>query len=309
MTIPKAIVTIHPYAPYMDEILAHPAVEAIRLNTVMPLSESYEDALQRLKTRAEAYGKKLWLDLKCRQLRVKTYGIPPFTEIELTHKISVHTPVRAYFSNGEEYATVLKVDGNRLIMQEGPKRMVGPGESVNIPDPSLKIEGFFTETDMNYIEAAKKVGLHDYMLSFIEFAQDIKNLYAIDEKAQVIAKIESVKGMNFVKNMYSDIASTFPKRIRLMAARGDLYIELEKPHHIISALENILKKDDTAVVASRILGSLAEGLEPNCADIGDLDNMMRMGYKHIMLGDDVCMHRDSVMSAIHIFEYMRQKYA
>ena len=85
---------------FIDEIVAHHLVSGIRLNTVMPLKDSKKDNLKRLQDLA-GY-KDLWIDLKCRQLRVKTYGIPPFTEVELSHTISVDTPTTAYFPGGKE---------------------------------------------------------------------------------------------------------------------------------------------------------------------------------------------------------------
>ena len=45
----KAIVTIPPYASYLQDIADHPVVEGLRLNTVMPIKESLEDMLTRLK--------------------------------------------------------------------------------------------------------------------------------------------------------------------------------------------------------------------------------------------------------------------
>ncbi len=93
-----------------------------------------------------------------------------------------------------------------------------------------------------------------------------------------------------------------------MAARGDLYAELKMPHDIIRAQELIAKKDESAIAASRIFTSLAYSLEPSCADIGDLDNLLRMGYKTVMLGDDVCMQRDSVMSALNLFGAIAERY-
>jgi len=298
---PKAIVTIPPYAPFIDEVLRHPSVSGIRLNTVMPVKDSLEDILKRLDEQAKKYNKELWVDLKCRQLRIKTYGVPPFTEIELTHNIQVNTPVKAYFSDGKETATVLKVEGNKLIMQEGPKRVVGPGESVNIPHYSLAVDGYFTDRDLEYIEAGKKIGMHNYMLSFVEQKADIEALYALDPDARVIEKIESRKGMDY-------IVGEWDGKTRLMAARGDLYLELGMPHYIIRALETIVQRDKNAVVASRIFNSLASSYEPSCEDITDVDNLLRMGYKTVMLGDDVCMHRDSVMSSLNLFKSIADKY-
>ncbi|MFH0798154.1 MAG: pyruvate kinase [Candidatus Woesearchaeota archaeon] len=295
----KAIVTMPPYAPFMDEVLRHPAVEGIRLNTVMPVSESLDDVISRMDSRARHYGKDLWIDLKCRQLRVKSFGVPPFTEIELTHSIKVDTPVTAYFSNGKESATVLKVNGNKLIMQDGPKRVIGPGESVNIPDPSLEVEGYFTDTDRRYIEAGLKSGCHNYILSFVEFQEDVDSLRRLDPLANIVAKIESVKGLDYVENSSG---------CRLMAARGDLYVEVKYPHQIIDAMESIVRKDPGAIVASRIFNSFERSLEPSCADIGDVDNMLRMGYRTVMFGDEICMQRDSVVSGLNLYRLMAERY-
>ncbi len=295
----NAIVTIPPYAPFIDEVVSHPIVSGLRLNTVMPIKGTLEDTLKRLQDKV--CEKDLWIDLKCRQLRVKNYGVPPFTEIELTHKISVETPVTAYFSDGKEHATVLEVDGNRLIMQEGPKRMVGPGESVNIPHSSLTIEGYFTDRDEEYIAAAKAVGLHRYMLSFVESAKDVELLRELDPQAEILAKIESLKGVQYVRKEWD-------KEARLMTARGDLYVEVRKPHDIIAVTEMMVKKDPTAIVASRIFPSFSQSYEPSCQDIGDVDNLLRMGYQTLMLGDDVCMKRDSVMSALNLLKEMGERY-
>ncbi|MFH0701542.1 MAG: pyruvate kinase [Candidatus Woesearchaeota archaeon] len=302
----SAIVTIPPYAPFIEEVLRHPVVSGLRLNTVMPLKGTFEENLQRLYDTANSQDKDLWIDLKCRQLRVKNFGVPPFTEIELTHQISVDTPVTAYFSDGREQATVLQVDGNRLIMQEGPKRVIGPGESVNIMHPSLSIEGFFTGTDVQYIEAAKKIGMHKYMLSFVEQVSDVEELLKLDSQAEIVEKIESEKGLNYVCNEWNQ-KSELKGKTHLMAARGDLYVELSKPHYIIRAIEDIVKADPKAIVASRIFSSLGQGLEPSCADIGDVSNLLRMGYKNLMLGDEVCQRRESVISALNLLYAMVRK--
>lgn len=297
----RAITTIPPYAPYLDEVLKHPAVAGIRLNTVMPVKESYEDLLKRLNDRAKNFGKDLWIDLKCRQLRIKTFGVPPFTEIELSHEIEVYTPCKAYFSSRSDSATVLQVDGNRLIMQEGPRRVVGPGESVTIVHPTLRVKGYLTDTDKKYIEAGNKVGIGNYMLSFVERQSDVEEFKKYNANSQVVLKIESQKGLDYVSHEYNG-------NCRLMAARGDLYMQLHWPHLIIEGLEKILEKDKDAIIASRLLESLSESPEPRCEEISDMDNLLRMGYRTVMFGDEVCMKRDSIVSALNLFSAIAEKY-
>ena len=107
--------------------------------------------------------------------------------------------------------------------------------------------------------------------------------------------------MSYVKNQWAGES-------RLMAARGDLYVELSKPHEIIDAVETILKKDKDAIVASRLFNSFSHSLEPTCSDISDVDNLLRMGYKTFMLGDDICMRRESLLSALNLFSAMAERY-
>src|SRR5512140_956870 len=109
----------------------------------MPLRETPRQVLQRLRS----YDQPRWVDLKGRQLRVVGAAIPPYTEVRLSHRIQVKTPTDAYFSDGSERVRIAAVDEDRLILADGPRRLIGPGESVNIPEPSLSIEGTLTETD------------------------------------------------------------------------------------------------------------------------------------------------------------------
>ncbi len=295
----KAIVTIPPYAPFIKEVAKHPIVSGVRLNTVMPIKQgTLEETLKRIQV--EIKDKDLWIDLKCRQLRVVGYWSPPFTEVTLSHTIEVDTPVTAYFRDGIERATVLEVDGNKLIMQDGPRRIIGPGESVNIIHPSLKIDGYFTDTDLKYIETAKDLGIKTLMLSFVEGAEDKGALQQIYPDAIIVEKIESQKGMDYVRERW--------KSDRLMAARGDLYIEVNRPHEIINAVETIVNKDPQAIAASRIFPSLAQSGEPTSQDIGDVDSLMRMGYRTFMFGDEICMGRESILAGLNLLEAMAEEY-
>ncbi|MBI4147663.1 hypothetical protein HY490_00055 [Candidatus Woesearchaeota archaeon] len=294
----NAIATVPPYAPFVKEVARHPVVSGIRLNTVMPVKEPLEDVLKRLQDFAGE--KTVWIDLKGRQLRTTSYATPPFTEVTISHAIDVKTPVMAYFGNGREAATLAGVNGNKLFFLDGPRRVVGPGESINIPDAGLVIHGGLTDGDKAYIEAARQVGNHHYMLSFVESKQDIDDLKKLDDNAIVVAKIESRKGLEYVREKFDNTS-------RLMAARGDLYIEIKRPHHILEAVETIVAKDPDAIAASRILSSLAISPEPLCEDISDVAYLTKTGYKTLMLGDEVCLRRESVIGALNLLEAIAER--
>jgi pyruvate kinase len=302
----KAIVTMPPYAPYLNEVLEHPIVLGIRLNTVMPVKESYEDLLKRLNEQTQKKGKEFWLDLKCRQLRIADFGVPPFTEIKLSHEIEVYTPCKAYFSDRAESATILEVNGNKLIMQDGPKRVVGPGESVTITHPTLEVKGYLTDCDKKYIEAGNKAGVNKYMLSFVESNNDIAEFRKYSKDSKIKLKIESQKGIDYVVHNYEPKKDS--EKAGLMAARGDLYMQLHWPHRLVEALETILEKDNNAIAASRLFSSLADNPEPKCEEVFDADSMLRMGYKTFMFGDEVCLKKESILSALNLFEAVSEKY-
>lgn len=299
----RAIVTVPPYAPFLAEVAAHPIVAGLRLNTVMPTK--HDEPLTALLSRLSSLGQPLWVDLKGRQLRVTQAAVPPFTEVKLSHRIRLHTPADAFFNDGKEHARVVAVDGDRLILLDGPRRFIGPGESVNIVDPSLQIEGSLTDTDRAYLQAMRDLGLRNVMLSFVEQHSDLGEVRELLPGAQLVLKIESRKGLDWTRDGFSEAkAATDDSPPRLLAARGDLYVEVYYPHNIVGALRRIITADHQAIAASRIFSSLSRGPNaiPDCADISDVAYLITLGYRTLMLGDEVCLRRDSVLAALNLLD-------
>jgi len=286
----RAIVTAPPYAPFLKELAAHPLVCGLRLNTVMPLADPPAAVLERL----SRLGPPLWVDLKGRQLRVTAAAVPPFTEVRLSHRIRVPVPADAFFHDGREHARVLAVDGDRLILEDGPRRVVGPGESVNIVHPDLEIEGTLTETDRAYLEAVREAKIVPrVMLSYTERPEDAAEVRGLLPGAELMLKIESRRGLAFA-------ATHGAAHGHLVAARGDLYVEVGKPHRIVGALRSVIAADPEAVAASRLFPSLARHPVPECAEIDDAAFLMALGYRTFLLGDEVCLRRESVLAALDL---------
>jgi len=327
----EVITTVNPHSDFLAELSVNKKVAGLRLNTVMPVKGTVRDQLKHL---MKYIGfKDLWIDLKCRQIRVsrgsefynkprkprsykidgktivcdpsdpRVYGdvvTPPWAVIKIDHKIKVDLsrgPIKVYFNDGYTVARLVEIiDGDQLVMLDGPERVVGAGESINIVDPSLEIEGFFTGLDEEYIREASSLGLHKYMLSFVEEDSDIEKVLALDPKAEIVAKIESERGLEWVRSGYKK----FKDNVRLMSARGDLYVEVTRPDKILMALKTIVDADPQAILASRILTSLRNGPRPTCSDITDVYAMLKMGYHNFMVGDDICFKRDSLFLALDI---------
>jgi pyruvate kinase len=287
----QVIPTAPPYADYLAEMASHPQVCGLRLNTVMPLREGPEEALRRLL----AFGKPVWVDLKGRQLRVVEAALPPFTEVRVSHPVRVHTPADVFFSDGAEHARLAAVDGDRLILESGPRRVVGPGESVNIVHPSLEISGTLTPTDRAYLETMRAMNLRQVMLSYVEAVSDLEEVRGLLPEAEILVKIETRKGLAFARRYGGSQG-------RLVAARGDLYVEVLKPHKIIPAMQEIVRADPQAIAASRILDSMAFNPVPVSAEIGDVAWLLSMGYRTFMLGDAVCFRRESLLEALNLLQ-------
>lgn len=283
----RVIASLPPYAEHRKYIIGHPLIDELRFNTIWDTDVTRDRLLQRLQE--ECQGKRLWIDLKARQLRVIENAYIPEAFARLNHRLRVDLPVEAHFRDYTAQVVEI-VEGDRLMFDRAPRIAVGRGQPLNITHPSLEIEGFLLDSDREYIEAAVQLGLHDYLLSFYEDWSDSAEVLAIDPRANIVAKIESQRGMQFVREKYAQL----PKkdRPRLMAARDDLWVHYRDQHAgYLPAVQDIALADTTAIVASRLLTSFENGgkLSPN--DLSDLELVLRMGYRTIMISDGLCLDR------------------
>lgn len=295
----RAIVTLPPYAPFAEEVARHPLVAGFRLNTVMPLAgETPRESLARL----SAVGRPLWVDLKGRQLRVLEAAVPPFTAVRVSHRLRVPTPCDVFFGDGREAARLLAVDGDRLVLDEGPRRVVGPGESVNVVHPGLEVEGTLTASDREYLAAMRGLGLTTAMLSFVEREEDVAELRAELPGATPMLKVESRRGLAFAGRHGATLG-------RLVAARGDLYVEVREPHRLVGALRDVIAADPEAVVASRLFPTLLRTPVPVASEVCDAAFLLALGYRTFLLGDEVCLRREPVLAALDLLAAVAREMA
>lgn len=296
------IATLSPHVSFQSMVVAHPSVEALRFNTINTTGGRTKEQVL-LDLVGLCGDKPLWLDLKTRQLRITKWGDPGFTTVDLSHRISVNLPTTIYFKDTQSQVVEI-VDGSRLILEDAPDRPVGAGEPVNILDPSLVVEGFLTADDWEYMALASAMGQHNYMLSFVEQTSDIAEVLSFDPEANIVAKIESRRGLEFARNEATCLAS-----VRLMAARDDLYTNMGREKiDILAAEQDIIAVDPDAIVASRILTSLDRAGEVTMNDLSDLHMLHMMGYRHFMLSDELCRNRHAFGEAAETFRRYTAQY-
>jgi hypothetical protein len=292
------IATLPPYAEHRRFIIEHPLVDELRFNSIWDLNVTCEELLRRL--REECGDKRLWIDLKARQLRIIENAWIPEAFAHINHKIQVDLPTDAHFRNYTARVVEI-VAGDRLIFDPAPRTAVGRGQPLNIIHPSLKIDGFLLESDRQYVVAAARLGMHNFLLSFYEGWEDSVEVLTLDPKANIVAKIESRRGMKFVRNEYNKLPKS--KRPRLMAARDDLWEHYrEQRAGYLPAVQDIVRADSKAIAASRILTSLENSGRPSSNDLSDLELLLRMGYRTIMLSDGLCLDRVAFMKTMSELE-------
>ena len=288
----EIIATIPPphMAAKVQNISNHPYVDAVRFNTGARSSAPPLETLEQLLELSR--GKKFWLDLKGRQLRISKWAVPTYGDIILNHKVSVDLPAQLVFRDGVQ-TTIVAIDGRKLFVDPPPPDAVGDGQAVNIRGDNLIIDGYLTQSDRAYINAARKLGINNIMLSFVEELSDVTSILNILPEAKIVLKIESEKGVDFVRKL-----DTLPENYNLMAARDDLFVNLDDRKTVYDATKQFISKDQRSIAASRILTSLVDQSMPSIGDLADLKILYDQGYRRFMLNDSLCFNSDAFERAM-----------
>lgn len=267
----------------IERMYSHPSIDGARYNVAVRTTHTPLAVLSYLQKIAEKYKKELWIDLKGRQLRINKWADPTYGDIELNHELEVDLPAKVFF-RGNEWSNLVAVEGNRIVVDPDPRHAIGAGQAINIIGKNLKIKGnYLTKTDEQFIEAAKRLNIHKYMLSFVEQEADLQTVRSLDPDSSLVLKIESSKGLTYIAQSY-----TGGRHGNLMAARDDMMINIgDNKVEMLNALEFIIQKDRDAIVASHIFTSLSTLGYLTMADISDLKLLHNIGYKHFMFSDDV----------------------
>ena len=263
----------------VQKVFQTPHISEVRFNTGVQTPYSIEETLEILKKLSIKYNKKLWIDIKGRQLRVTKWADPLYSCIEINHRVQVSYPAQIHFRNGDTVNITHIKEGNKLFVDPLPRQALGAGQSINIIAKDVEVDDYLTEKDKQYLNACKKLDLTHIMASFLESFDDLAQILHILPNAQIVSKIESLKGLSFISQY------TVPN---LMAARDDLYLQCGQNYSMLNCLKTIIEKDSGAICGSKIFLSLEKRNTVDFADFADLELMYNMGYRKFMLCDNVC---------------------
>ena len=288
----------------LHQIISSDEISGVRYNSGMVSPHTPEDTLSIIKVLTEGYGKKFWVDLKGRQVRITNWAQPDFANIEVNHELEIEGDAWVHFRDGTR-SLIKFVHGKVIYLDSPPDHAVGAGQSINVLGDNVKIKGYLTENDRAYIQAAKKLGIRSFMLSFVENQQDIDDVRAEfasgseqgptqdlvqnpPQELDFVLKIESPTGVRFISKMTGGASGTN----RLMAARDDLFVTIgEDKSTIIDDLKEIIFEDPDAILSSRMFTGIERYGNMTLSDITDIELMKEYGYKNFMLPDNLC-HRN-----------------
>lgn len=251
----------------------------------------------------------VFFDVKGRQLRtLEAEHLEDHLELVINHPVDAVPGSLVLFKGGAEYAELDHVEegGLRLVFQGGPEHKVKPGESFHLTDPSATQAGeLFSEWELARIEKAKAAGFTKWLLSYTQSMSDVYQFQElVGEDATIWLKIEDRKGLKMVGTEFQKRDNLF-----LVAARGDLFVELiQQPHDIMAAMQLIRQADPEAVAGSRILLSVVGSPVPSCADLSELGWLFEIGYRRFMLCDEMCLHGEMLDLAVSVFWAVADSY-
>lgn len=289
-------------------IVSHPLIDAVRYNTgnTIPDSMSPRQALETVAVITNEFGKKLYVDLEGRQLRVAHWSQPKFGgRILLNREVEIDYPAKINFRHDPNWYPIKLVNGKAIYLEVNPEKAIGDGQTVNISG-NWKVKGnYLTEIDIAYAKAAIDLGISSFMLSFIESEEDIKEfeelfgqIFEFDwqyNNLEVCLKIENAKGLEFVQRAPIILFDHYS----LVVARDDFWTNLgENKTLICQAMAKIIEKDKKAILASKIFSSIEREGQINIGDISDIWLAKKLGYNNFMLSDNLCSYYfDAAMEA------------
>jgi pyruvate kinase len=137
----------------------------------------------------------------------------------------------------------------------------------------------FTDKDLKAIELAKKHNIKYFTLSFINDSSEVKKFKKLYPDSIVYAKIETIKGIQNIKEILKDSEG-------ILIDRGDLSREI--PIQKIPLVQKILvneanlcRKD--VFIASNLLETMADELKPSRAEANDIVNSIIDGVTGFVL--------------------------
>lgn len=210
----------------------------------------------------------------------------------------INIPKGTILTVGEDHATVMVEENNESeILVKGLRKGTVPYGKY-ITSHEMKFIECNEEFMKEYLEVIETVPCYGVALSFIETAEDVKRIQRmLDEKLRVIAKIETLRG---VENLDEIIKVSD----EVMIARGDLFINTGYEHFASSceAISDTCERNKKRYYfATGILESFgADNFKPSRSEICEVYNILKYTNADIILEHSKCRTKRQALEVLGI---------
>ncbi len=226
------------------------------------------------------------LVLKCEEFE-HDGGLTIPVQYNLAEKVKVGEPISMF--DGKIKGEIIEIVSDKAIRV----RVLNDGflmskKGINLPETDFSGD-ILTEKDIADIEYGANCDYDYVALSFVQSADDILKLKQIllsyGSTAKVIAKIETKKAISSDHNL-EEIVKTADG---VMVARGDMAVEAGA--EVVPIVQRKLiamcrAHAKLCIVATQMLSSMVENLEPTRAEVSDVATAVVQGADVVMLSDE-----------------------
>ena len=191
-----------------------------------------------------------------------------------------------FLDDGKKSLQVLSTKKDEIQCKVLTGGVIKSRRGVNIPGVRLKNITALTEKDRDDVLFAIENCVDFVALSFVQDAQDVKDLREIlnlhASSAKIIAKIETSSAINHIDEIIEVCDG-------IMVARGDLAVEIPAEEVPIIQKEIITKCNQLGkpvIVATQMLLSMVSSPRPSRAEVSDVANSILDGADAVMLSDE-----------------------
>lgn len=207
-------------------------------------------------------------------------------QYNLAEKVKVGETI--YIFDGKIRTTVKEISGDKAVVvtvQNSGTLMSRKG--INLPDTDFGGD-ILTPKDLEDIDYGAKVDVDYVALSFVQSADDVKNLRQIllahGSNAQIIAKIETKAAVE-----HDALEKIVKASDGVMVARGDLAVEAGA--EIVPIVQRRIiglcrKHGKISIVATQMMASMVDSPEPTRAEVSDVATAVILGADTVMLSDE-----------------------
>ena len=209
--------------------------------------------------------------------------------------IDVNIGDRILIDDGKIILKVLETNKKNRISAE----IIQGGElsskkGFNLPNTNIS-QPALTHKDIEDAKFSIKQNVDWIALSFVRHESDIKSLLELinnntDHRIPVIAKIEKPEGVKNIDDIMKYASG-------IMVARGDLGVEInaaEVPLIQKKLVDKAKKARIPVIIATQMMESMMESLNPNRAEVNDVANSVMDGADAVMLSGETSVGKHPI---------------